>query len=129
MKTTYLKSLTLVAVTASIYAITVAFTSVGSHTAVGRATLEFAAPKTSTIEQWVTRRLGYPHLLDRSEEVVPVVIRLHVDAHGRVGVVQCETSYGELVEYITAQLNGQYASIDTNQFNRDFEIKINFRHM
>ena len=129
MKTTYLKSLTLVAVIASFYAISVAFTSVGSRPAMPGEKSEYIDAKPSTIEQWVTRRLGYPHLLDRSEEVVPVVIRLHVDAQGRVGVLHCQTEWDALAEYITTQLNGHHASIDANQFNRDFEIKINFRHM
>ncbi|MEN9639022.1 MAG: hypothetical protein RLZZ262_890 [Bacteroidota bacterium] len=129
MKTTFLKSLAIVAVTASFYAVTVAFTTVSNKNSPRFEQSDAFRAQPATIEQWVTRKLGFPKMLDRSEENVPVMIRLHVDHQGRVDVLNCQADWPELEEYITFQLNGIQASIDQSQFDRDFEIKINFRHM
>ncbi len=129
MKTTFLKSFAIVAMTATFYAITVAFTAVGSTGDRRFLEEESATERPQSIEQWVTRQLGYPRLLDRSEEVVPVILELHVDHSGRVQILSCATDRPELAEYIAGQLNGEMAAIESSSFNRDFEIKINFRHM
>jgi hypothetical protein len=126
MHTSILKSLAILASVASIFALSVAFTARPLE-----AVVEYNEDNkpSGSIQQWVTQQLGYPKSLERSEQLVPVIIHLYVAADGKVQLEACEGGDEELQAYIKEHLDGERASLTSAYLNRDFEIKINFRPM
>ena len=127
MKTQVLRSVTFLALTASIYAVMVAFTSVSKSLEVLPAKSMELAPVSSSIEHWVTTKLGYPKLLHRHEGNASVLLRLKLDELGRVEVLACDAEMLELSDYVLEKVDGQKALVSSEYYGHDFEIKINFR--
>jgi hypothetical protein len=124
MKTSLLKSVAFLGLTATFFAITEAWAAGHPNRLIDQDKVESTLP---TLDTWVMSQLDYPSLVEGEYENIPVVLRLRIGANGLVEVWSCAASMAVLEPYVRDRLQGKRALVRNEYLNRDFEMKINFR--